>query len=325
MTGETIAPRAIGSAAMRGRLLAIVVALAVPALAAVVAAAPAGAGLPNSYILPGNSVFPEGVTVRPGSNQFFVSSTGSGAIFRGTLNRARTSVFLPGGRDGRTTAIGVRATRDQVIVAGGTTGRIWIYDLDSKRLVRRYETGAGGIVNDIAIAPDGDIYVTDDMRPLLFRIPASHRKQPRRGAQRLQPFIRFSSAVAPPGTLGPNGIVAFGDRYLLTVTTGTGDLWRIDRRTKRVRKVDLGDENLLGGDGMARDGLTLYAVRRASEVAVVRLQSDLTRGRLTRSITSPTFRFPTTVAIAGNRLLVVNSQFRATNPVLPFTVSAVRR
>jgi len=39
------------------------------------------------------------------------------------------------------------------------------------------------------------------------------------------------------------------------------------------------------------------------------------------------FRLPTTVQIAGERLLVVNSQFdkRSTTPDLPFTVSAVRR
>ena len=45
-----------------------------------------------------------------------------------------------------------------------------------------------------------------------------------------------------------------------------------------------------------------------------------------RQITSPRFHLPTTVAIAGRRLLVVNSQFdkRSGTPVLPFTVSAVR-
>ena len=43
-------------------------------------------------------------------------------------------------------------------------------------------------------------------------------------------------------------------------------------------------------------------------------------------ITSPSFTLPTTVAVAGRRLLVVNSQFnRRDSPELPFTVSSVPR
>ena len=41
----------------------------------------------------------------------------------------------------------------------------------------------------------------------------------------------------------------------------------------------------------------------------VKLSRDWLRGTIVRQITSPSFRFPTTVQIAGRRLLVVNSQF----------------
>jgi Cu-Zn family superoxide dismutase len=42
--------------------------------------------------------------------------------------------------------------------------------------------------------------------------------------------------------------------------------------------------------------------------------------------TDSSFAFPTTIAYARNRLLVVNSQFnrREEGPVLPFTVSSIR-
>ena len=45
------------------------------------------AALPSQYTIPGDDVFPEGVSLRPGTDQFFVSSTGNGTIYRGTLGK----------------------------------------------------------------------------------------------------------------------------------------------------------------------------------------------------------------------------------------------
>ena len=81
------------------------------------------------------------------------------------------------------------------------------------------------------------------------------------------------------------------------------------------------------GDGLARDGRTLYAVNSISRVTQLKLSKNWLSARVQRQITSPRFKFPTTVAIAGKRLLVVNGQLsqRGRNPSLPFTVSAVKR
>jgi hypothetical protein len=114
---------------------------------------------------------------------------------------------------------------------------------------------------------------------------------------------------------------------MLVVGTSTGVLGRVDLETKRVRTVDVPAGDLAGGDGLARSGRTLYAVNAASRVAQIRLSRDWLRGTVVRQITSRSFHFPTTVQIAGPRLLVVNSQFdnRGGTPELPFTLSAVRR
>lgn len=294
------------------------------ALAALLIVAPAAAAAPAEYLLPGDAVFPEGVATRPGSDQFFVTSTTDGTVFRGTLGRERTRVFLAPGARGRTNAVGLKATRDRLIVAGGATNTVFVYRLPDGRLLRRFSTGSDGLANDVALAPNGDAYVTDSTRGLLFRLPARSLRRSAEGKTPVRPFL--SLAGSPTGNY-VNGVVAAGRRYLLVASTGTGVLVRVDLRTERVRRVDLGGAELPGADGLARDGRTLYAVNSASRVTALRLSKSWLSASLETQITSPRFRFPTTVAVSGPRLLVVNSQFgaRGGEPVLPFTVSGVRR
>jgi hypothetical protein len=279
------------------------------------------AALPGQYTIPGSDVFPEGVSLRQGTGQFFVSSTQTGTIFRGTLGKPNLKVFLPGGKDGRVVATGLRAGHDHLVVAGSVTGYIFIYDYRG-RLVRRFATGSGGLINDVTIAPNGDVYATDSMRGLLFRIAARAVSKRTGQTTRLRPFLDVSQT--PIGSYC-NGLVPAGDRYLLVVGLSTGVLGRVDLETKRVRAVK--GVALPAGDGLARTGQTLYAVNSGSTVTQLKLSRDWLSGTVVRDITSPSFRFPTTVQIAGKRLLVVNSQFdkRSGTPVLPFTVSAVRR
>jgi Cu-Zn family superoxide dismutase len=57
-----------------------------------------------------DTIFPEGVAKDPNSNFFYVGSTANGAVYRGDVRQPNRglSVFLPGGADGRTTAIGMK-------------------------------------------------------------------------------------------------------------------------------------------------------------------------------------------------------------------------
>lgn len=279
------------------------------------------AALPSQYTIPGDAVFPEGVTLRPGTDQFFVSSTGNGTIYRGTLGKPSVKVFLQPGKNGRAVANGLRAGRDRLVVAGSVTGFVFVYDYRG-RLVRRFATGSGGLINDVALAPNGDAYVTDSMRGLLFRIKAQALSKRSSKTTRIGPFVRLANT--PVGSYS-NGVVTAGNRYALVVGTASGVLVRVDLKTKRVRQV--ATPALPAGDGMARTGRTLYVVNSASKVTQVKLSRDWLRGTFVRDITSPRIHFPTTVQIAGKRLLVVNSQFdkRGLTPELPFTVAAVRR
>src|SRR5918994_3283528 len=98
-------------------------------LPAAVLPAAAGAATPGRYVLPGDQVFPEGVALRPGTDQFFVTSTQDGTIFRGRLGRPRTEVFLRPGSQGRTSANGIKATPHRLIIAGSGLNRIDVVPL----------------------------------------------------------------------------------------------------------------------------------------------------------------------------------------------------
>ena len=278
----------------------------------------------TTYTIPGEAVFPEGIGY-DGRKYFYVSSTGDGTIFRGTAGKGRAlQPFLPGGADGRTTAIGVKATRDRIYVAGGATGNIWIYNARTKELIRRYETGTGGFLNDLAVTRAGDVYVTDSQRPVLWRVDGDTGE--------LSQFLALGPNEGYEGAgFKWNGIVATPNgRTLIAVHSRDGDLYRIDVPAKTVTKIDTGGAELTNGDGLVLSGDKLYVVRNQQErIVEMRLSRDLTRARQRRSFTSSAFMFPTTAALAKGRLLVVNSQFDRRNagqpPELPFTVASVKR
>jgi hypothetical protein len=91
--------------------------------------------------------------------------------------------------------------------------------------------------------------------------------------------------------------------------------------------VDLGGTTLANGDGMLRCGRTLYVVRNLdNEVDVVRLDRRGTSGRLVRTLTSPDFDVPTTVAAFGGSLYLPNARFTTpAGPTTPYWVTRLRR
>ncbi|MDJ0470724.1 SMP-30/gluconolactonase/LRE family protein [Rhodococcoides fascians] len=304
-----------------------------PASSAPSSSGPSNAGV---YNLPGTGVFPEGITAA--DDTFYVTSTSDGAVFRGTVGSPDVSVFLPGGADGRTGAAGIDTADDDdlidrasyLVIAGGATGKVWVYDRGTGGLAATFANGLGAdatFLNDVAIADNGDAYVTDSRSPVLYRIPF---EQMMAGVQD-GPLETFASFDGTPFVYGEgfnaNGIVENdNESALIVVQSSTGNLYRIDKTSKEVTQVDLGGATLTNGDGMEMDDDTLYVVRnRDGLISKVDLDDDGRRGSVTGEITDPSFAYPTTVAAVDDRLLVVNSQFdkRGGEPVEPLTVSSV--
>ncbi len=281
--------------------------------------------------LPGQAVFPEGVAYDAASDDFFVGSTTDGTIFRGNFIDPEASIFLPGGAEGRTTAIGMKVDAEgRLIIAGGRTGMVWVYDTVSGQLIRSFSNGKGEnetFLNDLTVIPNGDILITDSRDPVIYRIPVADL-EPSQTPGNLEDWLRLEGTPIQfqEGT-NLNGIALMADgAHVLTVQSNTGMLFCINLLTREVAEVDLGDLSLTGGDGLVIDGLDLYVVDHTSAL-VLELSPHLTSAGLKETITHPTFAFPTTAALRGGKLIVVNSQFdkRQTTPSLPFTVTLVDR
>jgi sugar lactone lactonase YvrE len=280
------------------------------------------------YVLPGEQVFPEGVAYRSDTGDFYVGSTTDGTVFRGNVEGGskEAEVFLEPESDGRTTAIGMEVDEEgRLYIAGGDTGRIFVYDTESADQIRRLDTpdAEATFLNDVAVTPDGDAYFTDSMRPVLFRVTSTGD-----GVGDAEPWLNFEGTPAEyEEGFNFNGIDATEDgRYLVAVKSNTGELFRIDTESKEVDEIDLGGETLANGDGLLLDGRTVYVVRNEQELIVpVKLSGEYISGEVGEPFTDPSFAFPTTIAKTDDRLLVVNSQFdkREGEPELPFTVSSV--
>ncbi|MGI8574812.1 MAG: SMP-30/gluconolactonase/LRE family protein [Egibacteraceae bacterium] len=280
----------------------------------------------TSYTIPGDDVFPEGIAYDPDTRDFFVSSVNTGAIYAADVRDRRMREFLPGGEDGRTTAVGMAVdVAGRLLVAGGATGKAWVYDTASGDLLTSSDNGVENtFLNDVVVVPGGDAYVTDSFDPVLYRLPRTDD-----GYGELEPFLDLrGSVVEYQEGFNFNGIVASPDgRYVVAVQFNTGQLYRIDLRTKDVRAVAQNGV-AINGDGLALDGLDLFAVSN-DEILQTRFSSDfLTIGPIERRIRRDNFDSPTTIALVDDHLLVVQSQFDALfgddEVHLPFKVTRVR-
>jgi sugar lactone lactonase YvrE len=301
------------------RLILLLIAAAVLA----VPGAMAKGSFPETIALP-NAFQPEGVAVGTGST-FYVGSIPTGAIYAGDLRTGVGDTIIEGipGPTGRR-ATGLEYNHGLLWVSGAGTGKVYVYDVRSRSLVREYAlASAPTFINDVVVT-NRAAYFTDSQKPVLYKVELSGNGRP--GAASTINLSGDYQHVA--GQFNLNGIDATpSGRWLLAVQSVTGRLFRIDPNTGETTLVDLGGTVLMNGDGILLHGRTLYVVQnQLNKIAVLRLSNDLTSGQLVREITDTDFKVPTTIARFGKWLYAVNARFGT--PVTPDTtyhVVQVRR
>ncbi len=289
-------------------------------LMALVALVPATAGaatFPDTIRLP-DGWQPEGIAAGRGTS-LYVGSIPTGAVWKGDARTGQGDVLVPP-REGRS-AIGIKVDRrNRLFVAGGATGRAFVYDAATGADLASYQLAPAGtavtFVNDVVVTSKAAFF-TDSRNQQLYVLPLGrHGALPDQEEVRVLPLTGELEYTPATTDVDLNGIVAArGGRVLLAVQSSTGKLFRIDPRTGATREVDLGGAVLTNGDGLLLAGRVLFVVQnRLNQIAVVKLSGSLDRGRLVAELTDPDFDVPTTIAFQAGRLYAVNARFGTTDP-----------
>ena len=287
-----------------------------------VTTAAAKATFPETIPLP-TGFQPEGIAIGNGTT-FYVGSIPTGAVYRGSLRTGTGTVLVPGAA-GRA-AIGIEFDRGRLFVAGGPTGKAFVYDASSGALIREVQlaTGTGGtFVNDVVVTKTA-AYFTDSQRAVLYRLPLGSGGAPSATAG----VVPLTGDYQQVAGFNLNGIDATPDgKTLVVVQTATGQLFTVEAATGVSSEIELGGRTLPNGDGLLLLGRTLYVVQnRLNTIAVVRLAGDLSSGSVARTITDPDFDVPTTIDRFGNHLYAVNARFGNPAPTTAtYAVVKVRR
>ena len=276
---------------------------------------------PSIIHLP-NGWGPEGIAIRAGTDEVYVGSIATGSVWKGDLRSGEGDVLVPS-HTGRA-AIGLKVDRERrLFVAGGMTGKAWVYDARTGGDLAEYTLAPAGqsFLNDVVVTKHA-AYFTDSKSATLGVVPLGdddHDLPTQADVRSLQLSGDFT-LLTGPNDFNLNGIVATRNgKQLVAVQTATGKLFRIDPETGVTDEIEIeGGTSFPNGDGLYLKGRRLYVVQNMNnQVSVVQLSQDLTSGRLLRVLTDPALQVPTTIARSGSRYYVVNARFGT--PATPAT------
>jgi sugar lactone lactonase YvrE len=187
-----------------------------------------------SIELPGDRVFPESITsTRDGT--LYVGSLGSGGVIRIKPDNAMPEVWIEPGAYGSRSILGVLTheptntlwacsndlTAIGIKAAGTATGSaLKAFDLKTgEEKISATLPGGQGVYNDMAVGPDGTVYITNSFAPEILRL--------RPGAETLEVWARDPLFASPVGTFGLDGIAFGGEDVVYVSMYASGKLLRV--------------------------------------------------------------------------------------------------
>ncbi|MBC3784045.1 SMP-30/gluconolactonase/LRE family protein [Spirosoma utsteinense] len=247
--------------------------------------------------------YPEGIAYSSQLGKFVITSITQGKI--GTVDtdgRYEDLLTAPELISG----IGVKVVDGRIFVCVGDQGvsvkstpqsafktaELLVFNSATRQLERRVDLDnllpdARHFANDLAILPDGTIYVTDSFSPVIYKITPDGQ------ASILVNDPRFASA-----TFGLNGIVFHPDGYLIVAQTGAGKLYKVDLQNGNTIS-EVGNLASLPGDGLTLVNKTdLYVVTGSgSRVAQVRSSDDWQTASVVKTDENGYFQATTSVYV----------------------------
>ncbi|MEV7520238.1 superoxide dismutase [Streptomyces sp. NPDC091371] len=254
---------------------------------------------------------PEGIAVS-GRGTAYTGSLIDGSIYRADLATGAGRIITRGQGP---MSVGLKLDGyGRLLVAGGDSGQIRVVHSGDGRVLATHQAATGtAFINDVVVGCGG-AWFTDSFADVVYFLPAGRTLT---GAEAAPRALRLGGewVPVPPGGeyWGANGIERTPDGQALLLVHDTAEaLFRVDPRTGIATRTVLDGGSAANGDGLVVHGRTLYVVRNwAYAVDVFTLSGDGRRARFVKRITDPRFDEPTTAAVYGDRLYVVNARFDA--------------
>ena len=276
-------------------------------------ALPASAAPAREIVLDG-ATSAEGIAAGQGKT-FYAGELTTGDIFRGDIRGGTATRFIhaPEGR----AAVGMKADtcHNLLFVAGGATGKAFVYDTDTGKPVEDFDL-APGFINDVALTAKG-AWFTNSAAAELYFLPV--------GEDGDLGKVKTLKLSGPAADLTPdfnlNGIAATEDgRTLIVAHTANGALYTVNPKNGSSAAIEGADVPFV--DGILVQGDNVWAVQnQLNQIKRLDLSSDLSSADVRNTIKSDAFDIPTTVAKFDDTLAAVNAQFN--RPPSPFEVVLV--
>lgn len=265
-----------------------------------------------AFEIPEKDLIPEGITFDPFKKDFYMSSIFKNKIVK--ISKQGVTDFIKSNQDGFMGGVGLHVDSKRRILwacSGNIIGKsfsagIFAYHLDTKKLVKKISYPLDTVqrfFNDLVIAPDGSIYITDTYGHCIWKWSMSMNEPMK---------LKLNQSVEYP-----NGITISPDGKFLLVATDKG-LERVDIANERISTVKM-PENSVPSNGL--DGIELYKnsivgiqnglANKTSKIIRYFLSNDFQTIDKTKIIddNNKYFNVPTTFAIENGYLFVLaNSQ-----------------
>lgn len=263
---------------------------------------------PVAFRIDDKTFGPEGIAYDANSKSFFVGSVSQKRVVRVSASGKVTPFSRPDAGLQHILGVAVDAKR-RIVYAVSTNAlsnatplhnAVVAFDAGSGKRLHEYRVPEARQLNDVAVAPNGDLYASDSRTGAVWRIAPSHPDA--------------MSAVVLPGALGgSNGVALSADGKSLYVGHSTG-VARVDIDSRKLdRLAPPPRQSIAGIDGLYMwkgDLIGIQNLTNPGRVIRMRLNpagSEILRVETLQSHHNPAFSDPTTGAIAGTGLYVLGT------------------
>lgn len=273
-----------------------------------------------AFTIPEKDLIPEGITYDPTTGDFYLSSIFKDKIVR--VSKGKTTDLIKTGHEGFQGGVGLHVDNKRRILwtcSGNIMGKkfrraIHAFDLNTMKLLKKdvhtIDT-ARRFYNDLAIADDGSVFITDTFDNSLWKWSLDMESPDEKN---IGPVKLPLDAVVE----FPNGIAITPDNEYLIVATARG-LKRVNINTNHVEVLPKPEGSLssAGLDGIEYYKGSIIAVQNGydknSDMKLVRYFLSKDHDKIEKVVVLDTgnkyFAVPTTLTIVNDEAFVIaNSQ-----------------